>query len=231
MLHARVGLLAWRASQFGHAVGWDIEQPLRPRGRATHRPKRGSEAVGHRTLPAPIGCDIAVTSNSHLTDIIMMSYTGHMDIERHVQAIQSDLAAAAALGDEAIGGGGRAPRSRRRRVAPAPSPRRSHGRLARAQRPAPVRPRRGAAGRAQPRSRLRRRPVRPRRRPHRHPATTSAPASPSGSRRRSRSRSRSSRAAKASRPTPGSCVPSSRALEPRRGRTRSGRRLQGYTQS
>ena len=30
-----------------------------------------------------------------------MSYTGHMDIERHVQAIQSDLAAAAALGDEA----------------------------------------------------------------------------------------------------------------------------------
>ncbi len=35
-----------------------------------------------------------------LTDIIMMSYTGHMDIERHVQAIQSDLAAAAALGDE-----------------------------------------------------------------------------------------------------------------------------------
>jgi len=31
----------------------------------------------------------------------MMSYTGHMDIERHVQAIQADLASAAALGDEA----------------------------------------------------------------------------------------------------------------------------------
>ena len=30
-----------------------------------------------------------------------MSYTGHMDIERHVQAIQADLASAAALGDEA----------------------------------------------------------------------------------------------------------------------------------
>jgi len=31
----------------------------------------------------------------------MVSYTGHMDIERHVRAIQSDLATAAALGDEA----------------------------------------------------------------------------------------------------------------------------------
>ena len=30
-----------------------------------------------------------------------MSYTRHMDIARHVHAIQSDLAAAAALGDEA----------------------------------------------------------------------------------------------------------------------------------
>ena len=39
--------------------------------------------------------------NWPLTDIKMMSYTGHMDIERHVQAIQSDLAVAAALGDEA----------------------------------------------------------------------------------------------------------------------------------
>jgi hypothetical protein len=47
------------------------------------------------------GCDIGVTSIWHLTDIIIMSYTGHMDIERHVQAIQSDLATAAALGDEA----------------------------------------------------------------------------------------------------------------------------------
>jgi hypothetical protein len=37
-----------------------------------------------------------------LTDIILMSYTRHMDIERHVQAIQADLAAAAALGDEAV---------------------------------------------------------------------------------------------------------------------------------
>ena len=35
-----------------------------------------------------------------------MSYTGHMDIERHVQAIQSDLAAAAALGDEASAAAG-----------------------------------------------------------------------------------------------------------------------------
>lgn len=47
------------------------------------------------------GCDIGVTSNWHLTDIIMMSYHGHMDIERHVRAIQTDLATAAALGDEA----------------------------------------------------------------------------------------------------------------------------------
>lgn len=30
-----------------------------------------------------------------------MSYTSHMDIERHVQAIQADLVSAAALGDEA----------------------------------------------------------------------------------------------------------------------------------
>jgi hypothetical protein len=37
-----------------------------------------------------------------LTGIILMSYTRHMDIERHVQAIQADLAAAAALGDEAV---------------------------------------------------------------------------------------------------------------------------------
>jgi len=47
-----------------------------------------------------------MTSNWGLTDIIMMSYTGHMDIERHVQAIQSDLAAAAALGDEASAAAG-----------------------------------------------------------------------------------------------------------------------------
>ena len=44
--------------------------------------------------------------NMHLTDIILMSYTGHMDIGRHVQAIQSDLAAAAALGDEATAAAG-----------------------------------------------------------------------------------------------------------------------------
>jgi len=36
----------------------------------------------------------------------MMSYTNHMDIERHVQAIQSDLAVAAALGDEASAAAG-----------------------------------------------------------------------------------------------------------------------------
>ena len=35
-----------------------------------------------------------------------MSYTCHMDIDRHVQAIQSDLAAAASLGDEAIAAAG-----------------------------------------------------------------------------------------------------------------------------
>jgi len=38
----------------------------------------------------------------HLTDFIMMSYASHMDIERYVLAVQSDLAAAAALGDEAV---------------------------------------------------------------------------------------------------------------------------------
>ena len=37
--------------------------------------------------------------------------------------------------------------------------------------------------------------------------------------------------AKASRPTPGSCGRSSRALEPRAGRGRAGNRLQGFTQS
>jgi hypothetical protein len=35
-----------------------------------------------------------------LTDIVMMSYDVGMDIERHVQAIQGDLASAAALGDD-----------------------------------------------------------------------------------------------------------------------------------
>jgi hypothetical protein len=36
----------------------------------------------------------------------VMSYTSHMDIERHVQAIQSDLAKAAALGDDASAAAG-----------------------------------------------------------------------------------------------------------------------------
>src|SRR5215510_13518383 len=50
--------------------------------------------------------DIAGTSPQCLTDIILMSYTRHMDIGRHVQAIQSDLAAAAALGDESTAAAG-----------------------------------------------------------------------------------------------------------------------------
>ena len=137
-----------------------------------------------------------------------------MDIDRHVHAIQADLAAAAALGDEATAAAGE-------RLAAAVSaslqlraPRRPHGRHAGAQRPAVLRARRGAAGRAQPRPRRRRRRATTRPRRRRRPATTSAPASPFGSRRGSRCRSRPSRAARASRPMPGSCarypVPSSR---------------------
>src|SRR5262245_18680454 len=41
-----------------------------------------------------------------LTDITLMSYTRRMDIDRHVQAIQADLASAAALGDEPIAAAG-----------------------------------------------------------------------------------------------------------------------------
>ena len=92
-----------------------------------------------------------------------------MDIERHVQAIQSDLAAAAALGDEAAAAAGERLAAAVGVLAPAPPLRRPHRGDARAQRPAAVGARRGAARRPQPRARRRRRrragPSRPRRRP------------------------------------------------------------------
>ena len=228
VLHARVGLLA--AGPVGHAVGGT--RAVAPASMASDTPPgaglRGGRAV-HST--SSVGRDISVTSNLHLTDIIMMSYTGHMDIERHIQAIQSDLAAAAALGDEAIAAAGERLAAAVGVVAPAPPPRRPHGRLAGPQRPAPVRARRGAARRGGTRISSSSTIARPTTSRCRHRATTSAPASPSACRRRSRSRSRSSRAAKASRPTRGSCerspAPSSRGEAGHQ----SGRRLQGFTQS
>ncbi len=146
--------------------------------RATYRPERGSEAVGRRTLPASAAVT-AADAILALTDIILMSYTGHMDIERHVQAIQSDLAAAAALGDEASVAAGERLMAAVGSVAATEAAGCPHRGVARTQRPAVERPRRGSPRRPRPGARLHRGTGRSSPSRRRRPATISALASPS----------------------------------------------------
>ena len=237
VLHARVGLLA--AGVAGHAVGgtravtpaWLRQHGWRRHSRrATHRPERGSEAVGQRTLPAPSVETSPVTSISHLTDIILMSYsltwtsTGTFTQSRPTS--RRPLRSATRRRRRPASGS-----PRPSGVAPAPPPRRPHGRHARAQRPA--RSGHVEVRLAGPRTRTSSSSTTAatRQRPRRHPATTSAPASRSGCRRALKVQIEAVASSEGVSTNAWIVRALSRALEPRRDKSRSGQRLQGFAQS